>query len=63
MTSKMRLVVDLNEPQVATFKAMCEALRWSDYADVRIRKDGEYLSFEADWLRFMTVEREAEERR
>lgn len=41
----------LNEPQRQTLDRLRLALAWCSRTDVRIRKDGEYRWFEADWLR------------
>lgn len=41
----------LNEPQRETLDQLRLALHGSRHTDVRVRKDGEYHWFEADWLR------------
>ncbi len=42
---------NLNEYQRETINLVRLALFWSSHTDVKIRKDGQDLWFEADWLR------------
>jgi hypothetical protein len=44
---------NINELQVASIKRLIETLKWAKSADIRVRKDGQYHTFEADWLKHM----------
>lgn len=41
----------LNEPQRETLARLRKALRGAHYTNVCVRKDGQDMWFEADWLR------------
>jgi len=49
----MKLPSNLNELQVASMRRLREALKWSHHTDIIVRKDGQDLHFEADYLREM----------
>lgn len=55
-TIKMRLTIELNEPQQATLVRMRRALHSSHHADLCVRKDGQDHHFEIDWLRHAVFE-------
>lgn len=47
---RVTMTFDLNEPQQATFAKMLRAFMWCDSANIIVRRDGQDLRFEADWL-------------
>ena len=41
----------INELQKESIERLRKTLEWSHYANVVVRKDGQDIVFEADWLR------------
>ena len=48
---KITIDLDLNEPQKETFRKLKKLLPYSHYVDFRVRNNGEYLFFEADFIK------------